>query len=142
MLDYYKLLNIDREANNLDIKKAYRSAAMFWHPDKNKSPQAQQNFIDITEAYNILIDPNKREIYDNLYQLENNITLKNNQTNRKSEKQEMYEKWIKEERDKATKIFKLNTDILLTEGFHFLDQFGMIILLLILLIFFLLTFSQ
>jgi DnaJ-class molecular chaperone len=145
MLDYYKLLNIERNANVSDIKKAYRIAAMFWHPDKNKSPLAHQKFIDITEAYSILLDPYKRKIYDDLFEEEKNIVLRNNKTNPNNEQgnkhRKVYEEWIKEERIKAEKLSKLYTDKILTEGFHFIDQFGWIILIIVMSIFMLVIFS-
>lgn len=63
--DYYKILEIDtKNASQTDIKKAYRAMALKWHPDKNKSPEAQDMFKKIGEAYSVLSDPEKKEIYD------------------------------------------------------------------------------
>ncbi|XP_078501114.1 dnaJ homolog subfamily B member 4 isoform X1 [Lissotriton helveticus] len=62
--DYYSLLGIERGASEEDIKKAYRKQALRWHPDKNKSPQAEAKFKEVAEAYEVLSDPKKRDIYD------------------------------------------------------------------------------
>ena len=62
--DYYKILGISRSANDDDIKKAYRKMALRYHPDKNKAPDAEAKFKDIAEAYDVLSDKKKRDIYD------------------------------------------------------------------------------
>jgi molecular chaperone DnaJ len=64
--DFYKLLEIDRNASDAEIKKSYRRMAMKFHPDRNKdSPEeAEVNFKKIKEAYEILSDPKKRAAYD------------------------------------------------------------------------------
>lgn len=62
--DYYKTLGISKGATEEDIKKAYRKQALKWHPDKNKSAAAEEKFKEIAEAYEVLSDPKKREIYD------------------------------------------------------------------------------
>ncbi|ELT96779.1 hypothetical protein CAPTEDRAFT_19566 [Capitella teleta] len=62
--DYYKILGIARGANEDEVKKAYRKMALKYHPDKNKSPGAEEKFKEIAEAYEVLSDPKKREIYD------------------------------------------------------------------------------
>ncbi|KAI8490043.1 dnaJ homolog subfamily B member 4-like isoform X2 [Branchiostoma floridae x Branchiostoma belcheri] len=62
--DYYKVLGISRDANEDQIKKAYRKMALKYHPDKNKSAGAEEKFKEIAEAYEVLSDPKKREIYD------------------------------------------------------------------------------
>ncbi|KAI3390155.1 hypothetical protein SNEBB_001827 [Seison nebaliae] len=62
--DYYKVLNIGREAEETEIKKAYRKQALKYHPDKNKSPDAEAKFKEIAEAYEVLSDANKKKIYD------------------------------------------------------------------------------
>ncbi|CAI5762814.1 Hypothetical predicted protein [Podarcis lilfordi] len=64
--DYYKLLEIPRDASDNDIKKAYRKKALQWHPDKNpdRKNYAEQKFKEVTEAYEVLSDKAKRERYD------------------------------------------------------------------------------
>jgi len=62
--DLYKTLGVAKGANEKDIKKAYRKMAMKFHPDKNKSAGAEEKFKGIAEAYEILSDPKKKEIYD------------------------------------------------------------------------------
>ncbi|GAB6030866.1 hypothetical protein CHUAL_007701 [Chamberlinius hualienensis] len=62
--DYYKILGISKGATEDDIKKAYRKMALKYHPDKNKAPDAEEKFKEIAEAFEVLSDKNKREIYD------------------------------------------------------------------------------
>ncbi|XP_059140211.1 dnaJ homolog subfamily B member 5-like [Physella acuta] len=62
--DYYKILGITKGASDDEIKKAYRKMALKYHPDKNKSPGAEEKFKEIAEAYDVLSDPNKKEIFD------------------------------------------------------------------------------
>lgn len=65
MKDFYKILNIDKSSNTNDIKKAYKKLAFQYHPDKNKSKEAESKFRDISEAYDILMDSDKKRMYDN-----------------------------------------------------------------------------
>merc|ERR1711871_459522 len=64
----YKTLGINQDASESEIKKAYRKLAIKFHPDKNKDNQeeAAEKFKDISEAYQILSDPEKRKLYDQL----------------------------------------------------------------------------
>jgi DnaJ-class molecular chaperone len=64
--DYYAVLGVPRDADANALKKAYRKLAMRWHPDKNQhnQAQAQATFQEISEAYDVLNDPKKRQIYD------------------------------------------------------------------------------
>lgn len=62
--DYYKVLGIPRGASEDEIKKAYRKQALRYHPDKNKSPGAEDKFKEIAEAYDVLSDAKKKDIYD------------------------------------------------------------------------------
>eukprot|EP01102_Stenamoeba_stenopodia_P003771 TRINITY_DN13913_c0_g1_i1.p1 TRINITY_DN13913_c0_g1~~TRINITY_DN13913_c0_g1_i1.p1 ORF type:complete len:499 (-),score=136.49 TRINITY_DN13913_c0_g1_i1:9-1505(-) len=67
--DYYKILGIEKDAGETDIKKAYRKLALQWHPDKNSESEeskakAEQMFKDISEAYSVLSDPKKKQRYD------------------------------------------------------------------------------
>ncbi|XP_057947850.1 uncharacterized protein LOC131143511 isoform X3 [Malania oleifera] len=65
-VDYYKILQVDRNAKDDDLKKAYRKLAMKWHPDKNPNnkKEAEAKFKKISEAYDVLSDPQKRAVYD------------------------------------------------------------------------------
>lgn len=62
--DYYKILGIQKGANDDEIKKAYRKLALKYHPDKNKSPGAEERFKEVAEAYEVLSDKKKRDVYD------------------------------------------------------------------------------
>ncbi|HEX3236067.1 MAG TPA: molecular chaperone DnaJ [Gemmatimonadales bacterium] len=64
MSDFYTLLGVPRDAPDGEIKKAYRKLAMEFHPDRNAAPDAEAKFKEITEAYEILRDPQKRAAYD------------------------------------------------------------------------------
>jgi len=60
-MDYYSLLGVPRTASDQDIKKAYRKLAMKYHPDRGGDPQ---KFQDISNAYDVLSDPQKRQLFD------------------------------------------------------------------------------
>src|ERR1700752_3222667 len=62
--DYYKTLGVDRKATQDEIKKAYRKLARKYHPDTNKDAGAEERFKEISEAYDVLGDPEKRKKYD------------------------------------------------------------------------------
>lgn len=62
--DFYKILLIPRTATDDEIKKAYRKLALKYHPDKNKAAGAEERFKEIAEAYEVLSDKKKREVYD------------------------------------------------------------------------------
>ena len=62
--DYYEVLGIQKSASDAEIKKAYRKMAKKYHPDMNKdNPQAEELFKEVTEAYNVLSDKEKRKLY-------------------------------------------------------------------------------
>lgn len=62
--DFYDILGVNRSASAEELKKAYRRLALEWHPDKNKSTEAEQRFKEINEAYEILSNTEKRSAYD------------------------------------------------------------------------------
>ena len=65
--DYYKILGVSKQASQDDIKKAYRKLAVQYHPDKNPdNTQAEEKFKNISEAYEVLKNPDKRKQYDQL----------------------------------------------------------------------------
>jgi molecular chaperone DnaJ len=62
--DYYEVLGVRRDADAEEIKKAYRRLARELHPDVNPDPRTQERFKEITQAYEVLSDPDKRQMYD------------------------------------------------------------------------------
>src|SRR5277367_6110066 len=65
MSDFYEILGLSRTATQDEIKKAYRKSALKYHPDRNAGdPQAEKKFKEISEAYEVLSDDNKRQVYD------------------------------------------------------------------------------
>jgi len=65
MSDYYAILGVERDSDEAELKKAYRKMAMQYHPDRNGGDaEAEARFKEITEAYEVLRDPDKRAVYD------------------------------------------------------------------------------
>lgn len=64
LYDYYKILEVNRDATLEEIKQAYRAKAKLVHPDVNDSPKAHELFIIINEAYDVLSDKRKRQLHD------------------------------------------------------------------------------
>jgi len=64
--DYYEVLGVNRESSKDEIKDAYRKLALQYHPDRNKDPAAEEKFKEISEAYAVLSDDQKRQQYDTL----------------------------------------------------------------------------
>ena len=62
--DYYEVLGVGRGASAQEVKSQYRKMALKFHPDRNKSPEAAEHFKEVSEAYAVLSEPEKRKLYD------------------------------------------------------------------------------
>ena len=62
--DFYEVLGVDRSVDNAELKKAFRKLALEFHPDRNSAPEAEQKFKEVSEAYAVLSDADKRARYD------------------------------------------------------------------------------
>lgn len=62
--DYYQILGVTKSASAEDIKKAYRKLALQYHPDRNKTKEGEEKFKEVTKAYEVLSDTQKRQTYD------------------------------------------------------------------------------
>jgi DnaJ-class molecular chaperone len=141
--NYYAVLEIENFANIDLIKKAYRSQAIKFHPDKNHSINAHDKFIEINEAYNILIDQTKKSIYDEILRHQLFKVYETNEDGL-NEKREMVKDWILFERSKMFEKWNEKTDKGLTETFNFLDHYGMGIIVIFVIIIFIaaMTFNK
>ena len=100
--DYYQILGI-KSGDSFDaIKKAYRKLAKEYHPDRNRSPYAHDKFIEIQEAYEILIDPKKRKIYDSV--ILNTESIEYDTTDYEKE----FKEWINTSRENAVNYAKMS----------------------------------
>src|SRR6476659_3175935 len=62
--DFYEVLGVERGASEAELKRAFRKLAQQWHPDVNATPEAQERFKEINQAYQVLSDPQARQRYD------------------------------------------------------------------------------
>lgn len=92
--DYYAILGIDIESTQEEIKEAYRSMSLKWHPDRNPGIDVKSTMQDINEAYVILKDPTKRFKYDSEYRrFYNNYQQKHHSDNEYDINEEEFNKW-------------------------------------------------
>ena len=73
--DYYKILDVKITSTQEEIKNSFRKLAVFWHPDRNSNPIALQKMQELNEAYEILSNPIRREIYNKIYREYYNLNL-------------------------------------------------------------------
>lgn len=94
-VDYYKILEIEKNANSKEIKSAFRRQAIKWHPDKNRNKDVNEKMQLINEAYLILKDVEARKRYDLEYDKFNEYKNEQNKKSdyRKSEKENIYEEY-------------------------------------------------
>jgi molecular chaperone DnaJ len=62
--DYYEVLGVTKTSSQDEIKRQYRKLALKFHPDRNKSSEAAEHFKEISEAYAVISDPEKKQVYD------------------------------------------------------------------------------
>jgi len=102
MKNYYNIFDISPQSELPEIKKAFRKEIAIYHPENNTTDFAKERFNDLVEGFNILLDPEKREAYDQM--------LKASQQNKPLviEQQEQYEEWQEESR-KSSKRYSTTT---------------------------------
>jgi len=107
--NYYEILDISTDATKEEIKKAYRKLALQYHPDKNKSPDAHERFIEINEAYLLLYDDDARAKYDKEFQTHSQ-KKKPNQTEYQEEIFEDFDlnDWSKKAKKQAEQYAKMS----------------------------------
>ena len=103
IFNYYEVLGVSSNATLQEIKKAYRSLALKYHPDVNKEPNAHEAFIKITEAYEVLSDFDKRNYYDKVYSEESKTFHNTNEGDN-------INKWREESKKKAEAYSKMPID--------------------------------
>ena len=102
---YYQVLEVSPRADADEIRKAYRKMAKVAHPDVNSSPDAQDRFVMITEAFEILSDPQKRSVYDLRLRRDRvqsaAARAARNANHHSRANQERYEAWVRQARERA-----------------------------------------
>ena len=116
MKNYYRTLGLTRNCTQAEIKAAYKQLAKKWHPDKNKSINAHDMFIEIHEAYEILSNPIKRASYDELSSENNAVALVN-----KEFKKKQHDDFVKEAKQRAHNVSTMNIDSFLENLFLSFD---------------------
>jgi curved DNA-binding protein CbpA len=117
MIDYYAILNIKPTASKKEIKEAFKTEALKWHPDRNSSPDATARMQLINEAYLILKDDEARERYDNQYykfqetnQERHNNSQEENQWHNYSSNDDILNDWIKKAKKQAKEMVMMSIE--------------------------------
>jgi len=143
--NYYKILNIQKEATSEQVKDAYRKLVKFWHPDVNSSPNSHEKIIEVNEAYEILSDKEKRVVYNRIYDeyfgtMSTVMTTERAQESRSKERYTEYrydnktsadfddlQNWINQARIRADELIKKGlkkVDSSLETGFYAIGEIG------------------
>jgi DnaJ-class molecular chaperone len=101
MKNYFKILDVDLNANYEKIYKNFINLATPYHPDNNNTKEALNKFLDLSEAYYILEDSNLKKVYTELYK--KHILNKEETIRKEDEKLQKLDKWIKEGRSLGLK---------------------------------------
>ena len=129
--NYYKILEVNVNCSNEEIKKSFKKLALFWHPDRNGNENAILKMQELNEAYSILSDSEKRKTYDIVYK-QLFITQPNiNKYNTKSDYNEKYDNLKKEHEKEINELnnwiknikFSLKSfESLLDKGINVIDR--------------------
>lgn len=123
MLDYYKILEVDEDAESTVIKKSYRVLAKKYHPDLNPDDEeAHKRFVEINEAYNTLSDDKQRKKYDELRKNRDKSGAKSSQSDPKQEEEANFT--YKNSKEESVKINFENWDGQFEDFFGFNPRSG------------------
>lgn len=104
--DYYSILKVSQNSSQKEVKRSYRKLALETHPDKNKSHDAHNLFIDVSEAYQILGHVERRKVYDSLLEeQQSRLTIT---AIRNHEDYRRYTDWTAQAREEGKRQTKLN----------------------------------
>jgi curved DNA-binding protein CbpA len=126
-IDYYKILGVSRDATAEQIRKAYRSKAKLYHPDINRSPNANVLFQLINEAYQVLVDSEKKKWYDFKMKYPSTTGMKPQAERRRTVNYETYYKAYtryQQEKKEEELFSKRTTKIIDNFSFYFLVLAG------------------
>jgi hypothetical protein len=90
LTNYFTILELTPQAGSEDVKSAFRHLAKKWHPDRNKDPHATRRFIEITEAYEYLMDDNRRSVHAFM------LTNRQNVDEELERKARIYQEWYEQ----------------------------------------------